>query len=930
MLLHFSNPAAPNMSSVVLPATGYPAFRGAYSLKQFRGSISVGSLGGHLLVYDECQRAVLAAKTGHGNSPSGGGVDVTFQSGTGLYILGLDCQRRKEITFHVHPYKRKSHLFARVDGRDGKRALNSGLWRWRSEFRGATEVKRSSNFKSVNAPAKFASSPQKQGSHCGSEVRGQQDDFTAVTLAGNGLIVSPEVHRAKAKVVGAGAGASAILNFCQQSSLLPTAQFWYSSDVASEPVLLSDMELSKSAWNGFDDEANNNTLITQESNGGIVFLVLGVGTGVGLGTVPQQLKAVRSRGCLAVGIFIQPFMFEGPKRLEQANQLIDGLLGCTDILLVVEQDGLLRRDIVTVSEASTLAKNAVLLSIKTIAELLSVSANVSLDTKIECTHATPDDTMKILQHAGKAWLGSGKGGSSREAIEMAVAEAPVSDYRPFGAKRLVLCTVASSIDQSKELNGWKSFLHQTLGPELQLIISTVRNPMLENNVKLATIIIVRVNNHQVASGISDDDSNEYGLPSMIGINTAEQSFDSEHKAYSSLGTSRSPNSGALEGGQEKTSPLLALGPVTPNGSLSDNDSSSLNQGNSVDGTKTLRPSSDRNLSPQRANRPPPHRSIGKRSSAYNYRSPIREDIKSVDARLVSFQAPSASAASQKLRLAWEAGPSSDIAEAWAQARAEAREPAQVTSGLDLSLPVGVRVDLKQSFQATRENYTFSAGVEVAEDKWSGKDAVPVDPDALPRNRMMDMGLEAVRDMYNAASALVMGRDMNDDRRQASLSQRAASMLESERSQKKLTPLVEMGFKNGIYKGRCHGGLPEGKGRLSFSDGSFYDGQWRQGKRAGSGAFYYSNGDMFQGSWKDDVMHGKGWMYYYNGDRLYANFWKGRADGEGRFYSAQGDVFFGQFRENWRHGEFLYIEASGVRWAEIWENGILQSRSPADG
>lgn len=38
----------------------------------------------------------------------------------------------------------------------------------------------------------------------------------------------------------------------------------------------------------------------------------------------------------------------------------------------MEQDGLLRRDIVTVSEASTLAKNAVLLSIKTIAELVAV------------------------------------------------------------------------------------------------------------------------------------------------------------------------------------------------------------------------------------------------------------------------------------------------------------------------------------------------------------------------------------------------------------------------------------------------------------------------------------------------------------------------------------------------------------------------------
>lgn len=45
--------------------------------------------------------------------------------------------------------------------------------------------------------------------------------------------------------------------------------------------------------------------------------VLGAGTGAGLGTAPMQLAAARSKGWLAVGIFIQPFMFEGQKRLEQ-------------------------------------------------------------------------------------------------------------------------------------------------------------------------------------------------------------------------------------------------------------------------------------------------------------------------------------------------------------------------------------------------------------------------------------------------------------------------------------------------------------------------------------------------------------------------------------------------------------------------------------
>lgn len=181
-------------------------------------------------MYDEAQRAVLGTKNGYGVCRSGGKMDLTCGSGAAaVYIWGLGSQWRKGITFVVLPHKKKSHFPSRLDRRYGKRPPNFGLGGWRSEFCGATEERRSLNFKSVDAPANFVSNPQKQGGHTGSskhEVRGQHDDSTAVTLAGNVLAVSPELRGAKAKVVAAGAGAAAILNFCQQSALLPTAQFW--------------------------------------------------------------------------------------------------------------------------------------------------------------------------------------------------------------------------------------------------------------------------------------------------------------------------------------------------------------------------------------------------------------------------------------------------------------------------------------------------------------------------------------------------------------------------------------------------------------------------------------------------------------------------------------------------------------------------------
>ncbi|THG14353.1 hypothetical protein TEA_018907 [Camellia sinensis var. sinensis] len=262
--------------------------------------------------------------------------------------------------------------------------------------------------------------------------------------------------------------------------------------------------------------------------------------------------------------------------------------------------------------------------------------------------------------------------------------------------------------------------------------------------------------------------------------------------------------------------------------------------------------------------------------------------------------------------------------------------------------------------------------------------------------LTDAGFEVVSEFYDNASALLKGNDTDVSKKQGVLSVRAASMLvnnvssqglidvqcssykaykfpkalcfdcctvliachyspeecpfqlrrwgsrkgknrdtceEAERdTQKKWNPIVEMKYRGGTYKGRCQGGLPEGKtlqGRLSLGDGSIYDGMWRYGKRSGLGTLYFRNGDVFQGSWRDDVMHGKGWLYFHTGDRWFVNFWKGKANGEGRFYSKRGEIFFGHFKDGWRHGHFLCINVDGARCLEIWDEGVLVSRKQLD-
>ncbi|XP_057841812.2 protein ACCUMULATION AND REPLICATION OF CHLOROPLASTS 3, chloroplastic isoform X2 [Cryptomeria japonica] len=242
-----------------------------------------------------------------------------------------------------------------------------------------------------------------------------------------------------------------------------------------------------------------------------------------------------------------------------------------------------------------------------------------------------------------------------------------------------------------------------------------------------------------------------------------------------------------------------------------------------------------------------------------------------------------------------------VAEAWAHMQGDLQKKSKVD---DWRLPIGVKLVNEKN-----GNHQAAQGMQIDD----SESKIAQDAGLSPWNGLAGAGLSAMMDIYHAASAMVLGNDTEDYRKQGSLSDRAASMLETERGLKrKWSPIVEMQYREGIYRGRCQGGLPEGKGRLSYKDGSFYDGIWKHGKRCGTGAFYYSSGDMFQGYWRDDLMHGKG-----------------KANGEGRYYSKDGDVFFGHFENNWRHGKGLYIEPNGTRWSEIWEQGILVHRAPLE-
>ena len=72
----------------------------------------------------------------------------------------------------------------------------------------------------------------------------------------------------------------------------------------------------------------------------MVFITAGMGGGTGTGAAPVVAEIARDLGILTVGIVTKPFLFEGRKRMEQAENGIAALREHVDSLVVIPNERL--------------------------------------------------------------------------------------------------------------------------------------------------------------------------------------------------------------------------------------------------------------------------------------------------------------------------------------------------------------------------------------------------------------------------------------------------------------------------------------------------------------------------------------------------------------------------------------------------------------
>lgn len=155
----------------------------------------------------------------------------------------------------------------------------------------------------------------------------------------------------------------------------------------------------------------------------------------------------------------------------------------------------------------------------------------------------------------------------------------------------------------------------------------------------------------------------------------------------------------------------------------------------------------------------------------------------------------------------------------------------------------------------------------------------------------------------------------------------------------------------VYQGNLLKDKPDGKGLLTFANGSYYDGQWKDGKKHGAGIevnVSKNDSQRIVGTWNEDLLHGPfvhtwtfnygsshyfrgtavngrwsgpGTYYYPNGDRHELTFVDDIQEGASRQYLANGNVVHFTYKRGKIVPPITVVYPNGDRFEGVFSDGV---------
>lgn len=214
----------------------------------------------------------------------------------------------------------------------------------------------------------------------------------------------------------------------------------------------------------------------------MVFVTAGEGGGTGTGGAPVVARIAKSIGALTVGIVTTPFVFEGKRRMAQAEVGVTAIRGEVDTLIVVPNDRLMQISDRTISmlEAFETADHVLLAGVQGITDLITTPGLINLDFA---------DVQSVMRDAGTALMGIGSArGTDRavKAAELAMAS-PLLESSIQGAQGVLLSVQGGSNLGLYEISDAAKLIEDAVHPDANIIFGAVIDDALGDEVRVTVV-----------------------------------------------------------------------------------------------------------------------------------------------------------------------------------------------------------------------------------------------------------------------------------------------------------------------------------------------------------------------------------------------------------------------------------------------------------
>lgn len=300
---------------------------------------------------------------------------------------------------------------------------------------------------------------------------------------------------ANIKVVGVGGGGNNAITTMIDGGLqgvefivANTDRQVLASHRASKKINLGS-ELTKGLGAGANPEIGKrsaiesyNDIVEALEGADMVFVTAGMGGGTGTGAAPIVAKIAREMGALTIGVVTRPFLFEGKKRMRNADSGIAELRENVDTLIVIPNQKLLSisNDRTTLVDSFKRADEVLLHAVKGISDLINVRGYINLDFA---------DIRTVMASKGMAIMGTGRARGENRAVEAATAaiSSPLLENISIDGATGIVVNITGADLLMNEVNEATTLITEAAHESAEVIFGAVIDESLGDEIQITVI-----------------------------------------------------------------------------------------------------------------------------------------------------------------------------------------------------------------------------------------------------------------------------------------------------------------------------------------------------------------------------------------------------------------------------------------------------------